>query len=231
MQLPELLPGQRTPTIEGINTAIVMGASPKQVQGLLLRGDPPPNIHEKDKFSISPIHMACLIPEGVYSHSPLSVFEVVVAAGASTTEIAGLKNSVCEGLIVPAHPYCLAAYARNTAIIRYMNGPMSSSLIKPRTFLHHAKTNYNAETSYTRLCSQVGSLAALAFVVACSNLNTGGPFIATLPRDAYPRLYEIYLERTSIGASTARRQETIKAILELEKKKSDMHRCSNTKPG
>lgn len=149
----------------------------------------------------SPIHISCLIPEGVYSHSPLSVFEVVVAAGASTEGYTRLKIPAIDGKRVPADPYCMAAYARNAAIIRHMNGPMSPLLKQPFSWL-----NYSA----------VGHRLGHAFTLACSNVNTGGPFISMIPEKAYPRLREIYLERTTIGA--AARRATIKAILELEKK-------------
>jgi hypothetical protein len=200
LNLPSLPPG-KTPTIEEINTAILMGATPKQVQNLLLQGDPPANVSDKDKLGLAPIHMACLIPEGLYPHTPLSVFEVLVAAGASTDAPAAMGPGAA-GVSIPDLPYFMAAYARNTSLIKYMNGMISR------------RDSLPSSCGIKRLD---GNIATFALELACINVNTSGPFLGfILKTDAYPHLRAIYAERTSIAA-TARRK-TIKAILELEKK-------------
>ncbi len=73
----------KTPTIEEINTAILMGFPPTLVLHLLLQGNPVPDVNGQDAIGLSPIHMAFLIPQGLYRHSPLSVVLVLVSAGAS----------------------------------------------------------------------------------------------------------------------------------------------------
>ncbi len=58
----------KTPTIEEINTAILAGCSPTQVRELLPQGNPVPDVNGQDAIGLSPIHMAFVIPQGLYRH-------------------------------------------------------------------------------------------------------------------------------------------------------------------
>lgn len=195
ISFPRLVPEFMTPTIEDVNTAILMGASADEVQKLLLRGDPPLRANQTDKIGLSPIHIACLIPEGLYEHTPLSVVKMLLAAGASVQAEAGLSVSIQDKKI-PITPYNIAAFTRNTSTIRYFNSHIK---IEDKTKLAYGKT------------------AAQALTLACSNLDTGGPIVKEiLDSDIYPLLRTIYTGRTKAGASS--RYETLKAIIELEEK-------------
>lgn len=185
-----------TPSIQGINTAISQGGSPEQIQALLLQGDPPPDINEMDSIGLAPIYIASLIPEGLYRHTPVSVYDVLVAAGASECTAVVFKVFV-HGEEVPISPYSLAAYAKNAALIQHINSRTKARL----------KDNERGD--------RIAKTVVTAVVLACMNANTSGSILNSIPKDMYPELHNIYLDRMCPGASS--RGETLKVILKLEK--------------
>jgi hypothetical protein len=180
-----------TPSIKDINTAILMGANPEEIRAMLLRGDSYPDVNGEDEVGLSPIHMACLVPSGLYSHSPASTVDVLVASGARTEKTARIRMDARDDRLWQPIPYLIAAYTKNVAVLR------SLPKIQPG----------QATDQKTWMTIPFGALS-----LACQNFSISGPLFAAIS-DCHPHLRTIYASPERMKQAAKDRNATLQMIL------------------